>query len=564
MTQSSRVLAMGASLTLALLVGFANAAEPRPAAVPVKAPATAPAAAPAPVPAAGSLLVTKESPLGQLPSKDARSLSISADNRHVAVLRKISSTVDGKTVDKFIVSVDGKDQKEYDWIVANSLTFSSDSSVCAYVVQDAKGMYPVIGGVESKPCFEILKSDIFAIPGGKSFAWFAKARAGGKNYVVINGEDGKEFDEVGNLVFSPDGKRWAYAVRSGEKMYFLIDNKPTAEYDMVVNVSFAWSADSLHYAFSAVKGKGEGAKVVVVIDGKEQEKIESTSPVRVFFSPDNQRTAFVISDAKSMTIYIDGAKAKTYDRILGDTVRFSPDSKRVGYIAGRVPKGEDKGGTFYVVDGQETRSYEQIVLNSLIFSPDSKRFAFVVAKDLPADKGKRLQAIIDTLGGAEYEDLRAAQFSPDSKHFAYLARRENRTYAVVDNTEGVGYQQVSSLQFSPDGKRMAYIAFRDQTSFVVNEVGVEGASYAGIVEGTMVFSPDGQHLAYEARREKAGDKPNEKKLIPFFVVDKLETAEHGGSLRGSRITWDENNKKVRGIVLRDEGKIFLMDIEVPG
>ncbi|MGA2499921.1 MAG: hypothetical protein ABSH20_19460 [Tepidisphaeraceae bacterium] len=556
MTKSSRALATGVSLTLALLAGIAIAAEPRPTTAPAKAPAVAPAA--------GSTLATQESPLGQLPSKDARSLSISADNRHVAVLRKVSTTVDGKNVDKFIVSVDGKDQKEYDWIVANSLTFSADSSACAYVVQDSKGMYPVIGGVESKPCFEIVKSDIFAIPGGKGFAWFAKAKAGGKNYVVINGEDGKEYDEVGNLVFSPDGKHWAYAVRTGEKMYFLIDSKPTSEYDAVIGASFTWSPDNLHHAFSAIKGKGDGAKAVVVIDGKEV--VEANSAGRVFFSPDSQRTAFVIGDAKSAKIYIDGKEAKAYDRILSETVRFSPDSKRVAYLAGRAAKGDDKGSTFYVVDGEETRSYEQIVLNSLMFSPDSKRFAFVVAKDLPglpADKAKRFQAIIDTLGGAEYEDLRAAQFSPDSRHFAYLARRSNRTYAVVDNTEGVGYEAVSSLLYSAEGKHMAYIAFRDKNAFVVLD-NIEGPNYQGIVEGTMSFSPDGRHLAFEARREKEGDKPGEKKLIPFFVVDKLETAEHGGSLRGSRIVWDESSRKLRAIILRDEGKIFLMDMELPG
>ena len=45
----------------------------------------------------------------------------------------MSSGADGKT-DKFIVSVDGKDQMAYDWVIANSLTFSADSSTCAYVV----------------------------------------------------------------------------------------------------------------------------------------------------------------------------------------------------------------------------------------------------------------------------------------------------------------------------------------------------------------------------------------------------------------------------------------------
>ncbi|MFI5380965.1 MAG: hypothetical protein ACHRHE_16830, partial [Tepidisphaerales bacterium] len=102
MTTFPRALAMGVSLTLALFAGVSRAAEPKPAAAPAAAPVAAPVAAPAANPGG---LKTTETPLGQLPSKDARSLSISADNRHVAVLRMVSNVVGGKNVDKFIVSV---------------------------------------------------------------------------------------------------------------------------------------------------------------------------------------------------------------------------------------------------------------------------------------------------------------------------------------------------------------------------------------------------------------------------------------------------------------------------
>jgi hypothetical protein len=97
----------------------------------------------------------------------------------------------------------------------------------------------------------------------------------------------------------------------------------------------------------------------------------------------------------------------------------------------------------------------------------------------------------------------------------------------------------------------------------------EGQNYAGVVPETMVFSPDGNHIAYEARREKpgakAGDKPT---LIPFIVVDKMESpaigaGENEGSLRGSRLIWDDN-KKLRSLIIREQGKISLLELELPG
>jgi Tol biopolymer transport system component len=547
MTKFTRGLTFGVSLALTLVCGAVNAAQP----------ATKPI----------TQFTAKETLVCQLPKdkQDIRSISLSGDNRSVAVLFKRTVKVDGKDVDRFVVSVNGVEQKPYDWIVANSLTFAADKATPAYIVQDSKGMYPVIGGQEGKSYYEIVNSQLFSVPGGRQFAYYVKAKSNSLAAAVIGDSEGKEFDEIGNLLFTTDGKRWSYAVRDRSKMYFLIDGKPGAEYDRVGAASFNWSPDGTRYAYLALKTNGDNTKTVVVMGDKDgaKEVLETTGVSRVVFSPDSKRTAFVVETAdKQAQIYVDGKADKTYNRILGETVVFSPDSKRIAYLASRKGLDGKADSTFYVLDGQEIGSFKRIVTGSFVFSPDSQHSAFVVASDSDTVDQIRLIAIIDGKGGKEYEDLNSAQFSPDSRRFAFQARRGDRWYAVIDNNEGVGYEIVRGLQFSPDSSKMAFIAARKGQWFPVID-NVEGKSYAGIVDRPFSFSANGKHMAFEAQREAPATRPSDTPTTEsFFVVDSYESQAHQGSLRGSRIIWDTDSK-LRSLIVRDEGKILQMEMELP-
>jgi WD40 repeat protein len=490
---------------------------------------------------ARGLTIKKQTPLGELPNT-SQSVSISGNNRNVAVL-------DRRDADKFVVSVNGVPGKEYPWVVAASLTFSADSTTPAYLVVVKEGMFAVVGSTPTKTYDEILKNTIFAIPGTSQFAFFARPKQRERPLVHIAGEDGPQFDEVGNLVFTADGKRWAYAVRDRSKMFFIIDKKPSAEYDAVIGDSFVWSPDGTRHAFLARNGEGESAIWHVVVDGKSMYQAKVLG--RPFFSPDSKRVAFAAGTDKQVQLVIDGQAVHTpFDQILGDTIRFSPDSKRVAYLAGRAAVGERKASLFYVVDGEEQKGFDRIVSGSFIFSPDSKHHAYVGITVDDADANKlQLVAMIDGRGGRSYDDIRLAQWSPDSRKFAFLAKRGDRVYAVEDNIEGAGYEAVSNLQFSPDGKHLLYVASRNNKWYVVVD-GIVGPEYDGIVETTICFSPDGNHVAYEARRSVPAAREGEApRLVPFFVVDKFESPTHDGSLRGSRLIWDDNNT-LRALVLK--------------
>ncbi|MFA4016990.1 MAG: hypothetical protein RUDDFDWM_002102, partial [Candidatus Fervidibacterota bacterium] len=95
----------------------------------------------------------------------------------------------------------------------------------------------------------------------KRFAY--KAMRGKKRLVVVDGEEGKEYDVVWDLIFSPDSKRLAYVASRGNKLLVVVDGEEGKEYDEVWGLIF--SPDSKHLAYRARRGN----KWFVVVDGEE-------------------------------------------------------------------------------------------------------------------------------------------------------------------------------------------------------------------------------------------------------------------------------------------------------
>ena len=100
----------------------------------------------------------------------------------------------------------------------------------------------------------------------------------------MDGEEGKEYDGVLDLVFSPDSKRFAYvvAVRGG-KMFAVVDGVEGKEYDGIGIGSPTFSPDSERVAYLAVRG-GKGFVVVDGEEGKEYDGFPRDSRL-VFDSP---------------------------------------------------------------------------------------------------------------------------------------------------------------------------------------------------------------------------------------------------------------------------------------
>ncbi len=147
-------------------------------------------------------------------------------------------------------------------------------------------------------------------PGGRRTAEVVER--GDKNLVILDGRPGPEYDLVGEVAFSADGNSLAYEARRGKDhvvvldgrevpitadvvqnsfkvspdhkrlalatfakdvWLVLVDGRPHPAFDFVFIDTLAFSADSRHLGYLALKGK----KLQVVVDGKVLKQLEILS-----------------------------------------------------------------------------------------------------------------------------------------------------------------------------------------------------------------------------------------------------------------------------------------------
>lgn len=137
---------------------------------------------------------------------------------------------------------------------------------------------------------------------GKRIAY--QAARGTKRVVVVDGVQGKEYDEIADLFFSPDGRYVRYVAKLGRKQFIVVDGVEGKQYDTVTSVRF--SADGKRMAYAA----GRDGEVLVVVDGAEGGEYEALQGPT--FSPDSKRVAYAAKREGNWVIVVDGVESKGY------------------------------------------------------------------------------------------------------------------------------------------------------------------------------------------------------------------------------------------------------------
>jgi len=415
-----------------------------------------------------------------------------------------------------------------------------------------------------------MKRNVFRIsPDLKRLAYFNWSW--GKQSVVVDGRQGKEYDDIGYgaLSFSPDSKRVAYVAGTAYKRFVVVDGQEGKHYDGIHIHYFAvpfgntgvpdliFSPDSKHVAYIAAIGNkslymyidGTGEKMFSVVDDREGKHYDYVCST--IFSPDSKHLAYLAVKGDKHFIVVDVQEGKHYDS--AHEPIFSPDSKRLAYIA------ETGGKKHIVVDDQEGKHYYQI--GALIFSPDSKHIAYIAT-----DTDGNVFTVVDGKEGKRYYNIHSVVFSPDSKQIAYIATNtDGKVFAVVNGQEVKHYYDIeaSSLTFSPDGKCVAYVAKTRRKMFVVVN-GSEGNQYDSIIlagfGGGIVFDSN-NNLRYLAVRD---DKIYTVKRYLSPAQNRLEAVHNDketiSQSASSLMEGDQKHKEIKGIVLNDgnviEGQIL--------
>ena len=128
----------------------------------------------------------------------------------------------GKRGEKWRVVVDQQPQTEYDGIGMGSISFSPDSKRFGYVALTQKSVRrrAVIGGTEG-PEYERIPLGPFFSADSRHVSY--QAMAWGKWHIVVDGDDGPEYDVAGKPVFrETDGAVEFLAVRGDELLRVIV------------------------------------------------------------------------------------------------------------------------------------------------------------------------------------------------------------------------------------------------------------------------------------------------------------------------------------------------------
>lgn len=233
-------------------------------------------------------------------------------------------------------------------------------------------------------------------PDGKRYA-YVKPVPGGLA-AVIDGQVGRAYDQIGLIQFGPDSHRYYYVGVRGQN-FVNVDGQELQGLNGMLH--FTFSPDATHYGF---EGRDQKLGNVMIIDGKMSQGFYTIEKPLVF-SADSKHWAYsACTQYLKCQVMIDGNpnavsglytfQTRTPPRLEFPAIFYSPDSSRLGYA---FSKADGTSQNVLVVNGQEITHGSYFTYRC--FSPDSKHFSVL------SWNGHGMTVIVDGKAGPVYDDV---------------------------------------------------------------------------------------------------------------------------------------------------------------
>jgi len=283
--------------------------------------------------------------------------------------------------------VDGVESPVYDGV--NAVGFSPDGSRVAYNVRAQGGYLVVVDGKAGKLYYRINPYDGAFSADGKHIACVASHREG-KWMVVADGVEGTEYDGVGCITYSPDGRHLAYEACRRGKWCVVVNGREIGEYARLWGRRPAFSPDGKHLAFVAQVADQRDA---VIIDGASRKELNAVN--ELVWSTDSARLLCKFLSS-AWWVLEEGKPDKEY-RVL-EGLALSPDLKRSVHYEQR------RDGAVMVTEEGDLPLFQAIGPYPAGFSPDGSHVAYV-AKRGSETTGFRWHVVVDGAVSPGYDDV---------------------------------------------------------------------------------------------------------------------------------------------------------------
>lgn len=392
---------------------------------------------------------------------------------------------------------------------------SSKNVRVGYISQKGSRMTVTVDGAEGPTFDQILNPDGIAVTLNNS------------RTTVLSGEGSP-------IVFSEDGKHYAYAARQGDEYVVILDGKEVTRGPIGVKVFgygplrfigngrhlwFKAKADTDYYRMfidgkplpashrnPAIVFSRDGSRYIAsgtypqkpseewfLLDGKSS-SYPGDNPQ---FTGDNKLVAVDRSHPGSATLLVDGKPLFKGDAI--NQIWISPAGNRIAAIVNTA------GKWALTIDGKVVPNTEGVQVLRVFFSPDGSRWAAHCT-----GIAQTHFMILDGRKGNAYQYIEShvnpPAFTPDSSKFLYAAMNAGRQFVVVNEEESEGFAVFLSLRspryaFARDGGRYGYMTSENTTPrmfhFVVDGKRQTLPDMFGVSD-TFFFSDNGATYAFVA------------------------------------------------------------------
>jgi hypothetical protein len=158
--------------------------------------------------------------------------------------------------------------------------------------------------------------------------WAVVASAPGGERLVVDGADEEMFDEIGQVVWAPDGHSVAYLARRRGAWFVLCEGRASEPYAEVESPVFAASGSHLGYLAR------DPGRSVVAIDGKVVWESEAAATA-LALSDDGSRRGWLYRDGARSVIAVDDRRYP-FDVAIEHTLRFSHDGRHWAALVGSL------------------------------------------------------------------------------------------------------------------------------------------------------------------------------------------------------------------------------------
>ncbi len=191
----------------------------------------------------------------------------------------------GRIDDQDVIALDGKPVAARDRLRPEGLVLSDRG--LAYIDTENRAERVVVDG-QPGPAFDEVGAPVWSVDGRVAYS----ARRGTSHLVVVDGRELDAGQAVGAPVFSADGKRFAYAVRRS-KRWFVHADGTEHEFDLVLPDSVVFSRDGKRWA--AIAGDLRREQLFIVVEGNRRVPLPTTEIYSAAAWNDHDATATLLS-----------------------------------------------------------------------------------------------------------------------------------------------------------------------------------------------------------------------------------------------------------------------------